>query len=94
MRDLNRQTPRTVNLAESGTRVIITRHGTPVAILLSVPELVAIIDPPPLTRPMPTVAAIRARLRDLLGVAFGDERVARLRERQIDRMLHKHWFWG
>ena len=91
LRELNRNTGRLIEVAEDGTRLILTRHATPVAVVLSVADFVDVVEPPVLERPLPTVATIRRRLRETLAEVLGDDVLRNLRRREISRMLHGRW---
>ena len=92
LRDLNRSTGRVIAAAEDGTRLILTRHGTPVAIVVSIADFVDIVEPPIAARPLPTIATIRRSLREILSQVLGDEVLRRLRRREMSRMLHGRWY--
>jgi len=74
LRQLSRNASAVVARISEGTRAVITRHGTPVAVILEVEEAVGLCGLVVLTRP-----EAERRL-------FGAELEGRLRERRVRRL--------
>jgi prevent-host-death family protein len=89
VRELSRNTCAVVTRAREHERLIITRHGHPVAVLLSIDDCIRLIAEhlPPIRHNRERALAKRERLRRLLG----EELYARNEELELQRMARGRW---
>jgi antitoxin (DNA-binding transcriptional repressor) of toxin-antitoxin stability system len=70
-----------------GERVVITRYGIPIAVLLSVADALELSGAGP-GQPVATVIELRARLREALRTVVGSELERRVWRSEVGRYLH------
>jgi prevent-host-death family protein len=92
LRELNRHTSRVVTATCAGERMIITRHGMPVAVLMSTLDALELAGlPEPELRgrfaQSPTPMALRDSLWEGLRRLVGSEMERRMRRRAWSRLL-------
>lgn len=87
LRELNRHTSSVIGGVRDGERVVITRYGIPVGVLLSVADAVELTGAGP-GRPVRTVIELRGMLRDALRTVVGSELERRVWHSEIGRYLH------
>jgi prevent-host-death family protein len=87
LRALNRHTSDVIGGIRDGERVVITRYGIPVAVLLSVADALELSGAGP-GQPVATVIELRGRLREALRTVVGSELERRVWRSEIGRYLH------
>jgi prevent-host-death family protein len=92
LRELNRRTSDVIASVRDGQRTIVTRHGSPVAVILSLPDLLDLTRPPkttaPVLTPMEATRFVRTALRQLVG----GELERRVWRQSLDRYIHGRWW--
>jgi prevent-host-death family protein len=87
LRHLNRRTSEVIASVRNGERIVITRYGIPVSVLLSVADALELSGAGP-GRPVGTVIELRGTLRDALRTVVGSELERRVWRSEVGRYLH------
>lgn len=91
VRELSRATSAVIRELRDGRRLVLTRYGAPVGVLVSVADALELASPPDAEAPTAPIPRM-AELREALARVVGAELERRLWRRELERLVHGRWF--